>query len=98
MLSVFERCIEYKSEQPGDYSARNDLFSYRENWFIETYDNELLMKTGRLQSSHHYTAMKLMKPLLQSPFFVDLENMSIVTHTNDDRQVNYDDRDDYEDH
>ena len=48
MLSVFEHCIEYEREQPGDYSTRNDLFSYRENWFIETYDdNELFMKTGR---------------------------------------------------
>ena len=107
MLSVFERCIEYEREQPGDYSVRNGLFSCRENWFIDTYDdNELLMKTGRLQSPHRYTIMKLMKLFLQSPFSVDLENMSTVNHdshveempkTNDDRQVNFEDRLDYDD-
>lgn len=136
MLSVFERCIEYEREQPGDYSVRNNLISYRENWYIETYDdNQLLIKTGRLESSHQFTAMKLLKLFLQSPFTEDLENMSTVNHVNhtdddnyveeilpvpttnkyqedDDRQVNcedrldynddqqdnYDDRDDYEDH
>jgi hypothetical protein len=114
MLSVFERCIEYEREQPGDYSFRNGLFSYRENWFMETYDDiELLMKTGRLLSSHRFTAIKLMKLFLQSPFCEDLENMSTVKHTgddshveempttNDDRQVNFEDDDqqvNYEDH
>lgn len=88
MLSVLERCIEYEYEQPGDYSVRNNLFSHRENWFIKTYDdNELLMKTGRLNSLHHVTAMKLVKLFLQSPSSEDLDKMSTNDQTVDENNV-----------